>query len=262
VHAGRERHRRSHLLADDADALELARHQAEQRRPAGVERRHLVACDGAVQPADQQVGAAVAVEVAELGDVLAVGEDRRAVHVLQRVGDEHEAVGASPALVAVVLDVAERLLRQEIEVAIAVHVGEAIPLTHVDVSIPRRPQREPRQAVPLAVPVEQRDPSGDLLQEQIEVAVSIGIHELRPGRVEPGEERHVQRTPGGVRHRERGHDGMELEPAGLGAQRCRSRSAARHRGEEERGRSEGQEQGRSAAGRVPGGAGVMPRPAA
>jgi hypothetical protein len=44
------------------------------------------------------------------------------------------------------------------------------------------------------------------LHEEIEIAVAIGIHQLRPGRIESAQEREIERAAGGVGDRE-GEDG-------------------------------------------------------
>ena len=204
--------------------------------PRGSSARRLVARHRAVEPPDQEVGAAVAIEIAELGDVLAVGEDRGAVHVLQRVGREYETVGAALPIVPVVLDVAERLLGEEIEIAVGVHVGEAVPLSHVDVAVLGAARDEAGQAVALAVALEESDAAGHFLQEQIEIAVTVGVHQLGTGGVEPAVERQLERTAGGVHHREGRDDGAIPEPALLGRRsRVRCPPAQRRDGQPDEG---------------------------
>jgi hypothetical protein len=57
--------------------------------------------------------------------------------------------------------------------------------------------------VALAVALEKGDAAGHLLDEQVEVAVTIGVHELGTGSVEAALERQLERAAGGVHHLER-----------------------------------------------------------
>jgi hypothetical protein len=233
VHARSHRHRRPYLLSDDPNALEFARQEAERGRAAGIRAGRLVARYGSIEPSDQEVGAAVAIQIAELRDVLPVGKDRSASHIFQRVGREDEAIGAALSVVSVVLDVAEGLLGEEIEVAVGVHVGETVPLAHVDVAVPRSARHEPGQAVALTVTLEEGDASGHFLDEQIQITVPVRVHQLRTGRVEPALERQLHRTPGAVHHRKRRDDQSVPRARRFGCGRSGSCAAAGRRGEEE-----------------------------
>ena len=157
----------------------------------------------------------------------------RAVHVLQRVGRQYETVGAALPIVPVVLDVAERLLGQEIEIAVGVHVGEAVPLSHVDVAVLGAVRDEAGQAVALALALEEGDAAGHFLQEQVEIAVAVGVHQLGPRGVEPAVERQLERAAGGVHHREGRDDVAIPEPALLGRRRPGDVAATGCHGEEE-----------------------------
>ena len=264
---GANGHRRPDLLPDDPDALELLRHQAERRRAAGSPTALAsYRANRAVEPADQEVGAAVAVEIAELGNVLAVGEDRRAVGVLQRVGGEHEPVGAPRAVVAIVLDVAERLLGEEVEIAVGVHVGEAIPLAHVEPAVLRRVRNRNRgRPSGLAVALVERDAAGHFLHEEIEVAVAVGVHQLGARGVEAADEGQLQRRGRRCRPPGKGETtGRNAGPraGGSGARvRRPRRTPPRSAAEEERAERERQRQGLGRP-RCRAAPGVIPRPAA
>jgi len=67
-----------------------------------------------------------------LRDVLSVGVDRDAIHILQGVGRDEEPRRRARADVAVVPDVAERRLGEQIEQPIAIDVDEPVPLADVD----------------------------------------------------------------------------------------------------------------------------------
>jgi hypothetical protein len=122
---------------------------------------------------------------------------------------------------------------------------------------------EPWQAVALAIALEERDLAGHFLEEEVEIAVSVGVHQLRTGSVESADEGHLEDAAGAVQHRKGRDRGVELEAARGGGRRRRRCSAAGEGGEQrERGRAERQEQGLSAAGETPRRAGVMPSPAA
>ena len=114
-----DRHRigavqRGRTLPDDLDILEPLRDQAEPRRPVHIEVFHFVAGDGAVHATEQHIELAVAIDVGELGDVLAVGIDRHAVDVFQCVGGNLKARCRLRSNVAVIPNVAERGLGEEI----------------------------------------------------------------------------------------------------------------------------------------------------
>jgi hypothetical protein len=76
-----------------------------------------------------------------------------------------------------------------------------------------------------AVALKQGDAAGDFLHEEIEIAVAIGIHQLRTGRVESAQERETERPAGGVGDRE-GEDGwLEGRSGGRADRRTGGRSA-------------------------------------
>jgi hypothetical protein len=203
MHAGtghedtRHRLRRRALLADDSDTLELVGHQPKSRCISRHTRFGLVACDGAVEPPDQKIGAPVAVEVSQLGDVLPVGEDRTALDIPQRVGRKDELgrgslPRSSKRVVSIISDVAVRLFGKQIEIAILVHVGETKPLSHVQFGIARGSEAEPWPPAVCIISLEQCHASGHLLHEQIQVSVAIGIYQLGTRCVEATEKREVE----------------------------------------------------------------------
>ena len=152
---------------------------------------------------------------------------------LQRVGRQYEAVGAALPIVPVVLDVAEPLLGQEIEITVGVHVREAVPLSHVDVAVPGALRDEAGQAVALTIALEEGDAAGHFLEEQVEIAVTVGVHQLGPRGVEAAVERQLERAAGGVHHREGRDDVAIPEPALLGRRRPGHVAATGCHGEEE-----------------------------
>src|SRR5712691_7386277 len=160
-------------LADDLDVFEPFRDKPEPRGAQAVEALHLIASDRAVHAAQQHVELAVAIDVGELGDVLSIGVDRDALHILQRVGGDHEARRRARPDVAVITDVAERRLREEIVESVAVHVHEAVPLPDVD-------SLEPISRQPPAVSraLEELELTRVLLNEEIDDTVAIDVEEL------------------------------------------------------------------------------------
>lgn len=98
-----------------------------------VEALKLVARNRAVDAAQQQVELAVAIDVRELRDVLAVSVDRLTRDVAQRVRRDHKPRRGVRAHVAVVADVAERRFRKQVDQSIAVEIDEPIPLTDVEI---------------------------------------------------------------------------------------------------------------------------------
>jgi hypothetical protein len=97
-----------------------------------IEVLKLVPRDRAIHSAEQQVELAVAIDVGELGDVLAIGVYHGALHVLQRIGGNDEPRRVARTGVAIVTDVAERRLGEEIVQAVAIHIHESVPLADVD----------------------------------------------------------------------------------------------------------------------------------
>ncbi len=171
-------------LRDDLDVLEAVGDLLEARHAVRVEPGLLVAGHGALEAPDEQVDPAVAVDVGGVGDVLAVGEDRLALRVLEAVGREHEARLGGRALVAVVADVAEELLAQDVHVPVAVEVDEAIPLADLEVVVAIGAPHEGRRAPDV---LEEHHLARRLLHEQVVVAVAVDVHELRSRDVEPAE---------------------------------------------------------------------------
>ena len=117
--------------ADDLDALPVLGQKREASPPGCV---GLVAGDDALDAADEQIEPAVAVEIDERRDVLAIEEDRPAVGVLQRAAGL-EARLRLRARVAIEADVAERQLAQQVQVAVGVEIDEAVPLADVEILI-------------------------------------------------------------------------------------------------------------------------------
>ncbi len=122
-------------LPDDLDVFEFLGDQLKPRRPLRIEPLHLVARDRPVHATEHHVELAVAIDVGELRDVLAVGVNRDTLHIPQRVGEGDETRGRARADVAVVADVAERRFREQVDEPIAVHIHEPVPLADVDALI-------------------------------------------------------------------------------------------------------------------------------
>ena len=178
--------------------------QAESVGP-GCDR--LVAGDVALDPADEEIEAAVAVEIDDRRDVLAIEEHRRAVGVAHDLGGR-ELRGGLRAGVAVQPDVAERLLGEEVDVAVGVDVDEAVPLTGFEALVlagaPLVARRGERAGV-----LEEPDRVLVFLHEQVEVAVGVDVDELRPRHVETAEERQRVLVAGRVDDLEGGDGAVE-----------------------------------------------------
>ena len=172
--------------------------------------RGLVAGDGAHEPADEEVEVAVAVDVGGVGDVLAVGEDGLAARVAEGVGHQHEAGAAGLAPVEVEAHVAERLLGEEVGVAVGVGVHEAEPLADLQVGEAVGPEGVAGAVVAPIHALEEEELAGALLDDEVEVAVRVHVHELRPGDVEAAEEGKVVRLSPGAPDGEGGHASPEV----------------------------------------------------
>ena len=174
-------------LCDDLDVLETLGEEPEARHVVRIHPHGLVPHHRAVELADEEVERVVAVDVGEVRDVLPVGEEGLAVGVPERVHGEAEARRAGRAFVPEIADVAVSFLGEEVEVAVGVEVEEAIPLADVEVveavGAPHVPGGFGRAGV-----LEELDRAGDLLHEEVEVAVAVDVDELRAGDVEAAEE--------------------------------------------------------------------------
>ena len=175
-------------LGDDLDPLEPVGDEAEPRRAGRMPLGGLVAGDRAVDAAEEEIRQRVAVDVGHLRDVLPVGEDRRALGIAQRIGRLPEPRRRRRTGVLVVAHVAERLLGQQVEVTVVVHVVEAAPLAHRQVvpaiGAPGEVRRRTRAGV-----LEEDERVAALLDEEVQVAVAVDVHELRPRHVEAAQER-------------------------------------------------------------------------
>ena len=125
---------------------------------------------------EHHVELAVAIDVGELRDVLAVGVDRDALHILQRVGRDDEARGGARPHVAVVADVAERGFRKKVGEPIAVYIHEAVPLADVDVL-----EAVCRQPPAICTALKEIELARVLLDEEIQDAVAIDVDQLGTG---------------------------------------------------------------------------------
>ena len=137
----------------------------------------------AADTSQQKVRLPVAVDVRELRDVLPVGVDRLAQGIEQRVGCDDESRRGTCTDVAVVADIAERRFGEQIDEAVAIDIGEAVPLPDVEILI----------AVGLQLPasggpLKQREIVRVLLNEQVIHAVAVDIDELRARVLEAAEE--------------------------------------------------------------------------
>ena len=108
------------------------------------------------------------------------------VDVAQGVGGEDVLGGTRAAVVAVVADVAVGRFRQQVEVAVQVHVGEPVPVPH----------REVGEGVGLpavlagarADVAEEHDPVGVFLEEEIQIAVAVRVGQLGARQVEAAQQ--------------------------------------------------------------------------
>jgi hypothetical protein len=170
----------------------------------------LVEPQPSIQPSQHEVGRGGAVERGEGRHVLPGGEDGRAVGGAERVGGEGERRRGGGALVAIVAHAANRLLAQQVGVAVRIQIAEPKPLPHVQPAILVR--------LPDEAPVgflEKRDTVCALLHEQIVVAVVVNIYELRSRATQAAQERKLVGAARAVVHRK----GRDLPLEGLGAER-------------------------------------------
>ncbi len=173
----------------------------------------LVTGHAPVEPAEHEVEPSVAVEVDDVGDILPVGEDRRPARVPKGVDDAHEAgLGDGPAILPRLYH-AELRLAEEIGITVVVEIGEAVPLTDLE---SREPVGAPLEADRGPVePLEESDPVGRFLDEQVEVAIGVDVDELGSGDVEAAQKRMVVRPAGGIGHREARHPVLEARQRGV-----------------------------------------------
>ena len=180
---------------------------AEARHAVVVHGPGLVARNRSREAADEQVEGAVAVDVGRVGNVLAVREDGLTGHVPERVRGEHVGRGPRSAVVAVVPDVAEDLFREQVQVAVQVHVDEAKPLADdkvlVAVGLPAVLGRAAGGDV-----AEEHHAVGMLLDEEIEVAVAVRVGELGARQVEASQEGMVDDIPLHVPELDAVHDAL------------------------------------------------------
>jgi hypothetical protein len=178
-------HRRTRraAAADDLDVLPVVGQERELQR-AG--RGRLVMNDEALDAADEQIEALVAIDVHDGGDVLAIERDRQSVGIDERAA-RLESRGLLCAGISKEQDVAERLFSQQVQVAVRIQIDEAIPLADVEVLIAIGPLLVLRRRR-LADVLEEPDLVPELLEKQIEIAVGIDVGELRPRNVEAAKE--------------------------------------------------------------------------
>src|SRR5206468_4981767 len=142
----------------------------------------------------------VAVDVGELGDVLPVRIDRDTLHVLQRIGGNDESRRGPRPHVAVVANVAERRLGEQIVEPVAIDVHEAVPLPNVDAL-----EAVCRQPPAISRTLEEFQLARILLNEDVEDTVAIDVDQLGTGMLEAAEERECVLMAGGVEYWERGN---------------------------------------------------------
>ena len=179
----------------DLDVFEEVGDVAEAGNSPLVAAVGLVARDRPRQTPDQQIEPSVAVDVGRVRDVLAVREDGLARDVPKGVGRQHVARGAGAAVVAVVADVAVRLLGQQVEVAVEVHVNKAEPLADRQLLVV---VGDP--AVAAVVVPKEHHAVGSLLQEEVEITVAIRVRELRAWEIESAQEGMVHRCTARIAH--------------------------------------------------------------
>ena len=166
-------------LRHDLDVLEAVADQLEARNAVRVDAPLFVPRHRALEAADEQIDLPVAVDVGRVRDVLAIREDRRAGHVLQAVGREHERRGLRRSFVSVVADVAEELLGEKVQVPVPVEVDEAVPLADLEVTEAVGAVHEGNLRI--VHPLEEHDPVRSLLDEEVVVPVTVDVHQLGPG---------------------------------------------------------------------------------
>src|SRR5437899_452127 len=154
--------------------------EPKPRRAKRIEPVHFVARDGPIDSAQQHVELAIAIDVGELRDVLAIGVDGGALYVFQRVCGDDECRRRAGANIPIVADVAERRLGKQVVAPIAVQVDEAIPLADVDVLEAISGQRPASSAL-----LKQLELSRILLHKEIEAAVAVDVQQLGARMIEP-----------------------------------------------------------------------------
>ena len=134
-------------VRDDLDVLESVRHQTKTRHTSRVTTSFFVPRYRASQSTDEQVEHPVAVEVRQIGNVLSVGKQRYIRCIAQRVRREYERHTIRPLVGAIIPQVAELLLGEQIQVTISIHIGKTKPLTNLQVLVSIRTPYELRHAI-------------------------------------------------------------------------------------------------------------------
>ena len=191
-------------LRDDLDVLEPIRHEFKPGDLLVIQTHRLVAHHRAVDAADEEIHQAVAIDVGQVGDVLAIDKNGRAGDISERIDRERERGLLGRAFVAKNLDVAEDVLAQQVVVAVLIEIDEAIPFAHFDVVV-MIGSPDVAGLGGCADVLEEHQLPRHLLHEQVEVAVGVDIDELGARQVEAAQERMIVGRPRGVAHLEGGH---------------------------------------------------------
>src|SRR4029453_2686757 len=153
----------------------------------------LVARHRPLDASDEHVEPLVAIQIDERRDVLTVDEDLLIVRVFERAGIL-EARRRPGADVAIHPHVAERQLRQEVDVAVAIEIDEAIPLPDLEVLVAVRSPFVLRGLRAAGI-LEELERRAVFLDEEIVITVRVDIDELRPRDGEAREKRQWIRLP-------------------------------------------------------------------
>ena len=122
-------------LSHDLDALKAILQEAEHGNSVIRQLGHIVAAECAVQATEEKIPVAITIDVVDVGNILAIREDRSTLDVPHGIPNGGEGRGTSCAIIAKILHVAEAPLAQNVEITIAVEVDEAGPLPHRQVLI-------------------------------------------------------------------------------------------------------------------------------
>src|SRR5690606_16627810 len=106
----------------------------------------------------------------------------------ERVTGDLEARRSRSAGVVIEPDVAVRPFGDQVMIAVAVHVDEAVPLADVDAAVLVAAPHVTRYRCTTGV-LEVHDVVRAFLHEQVEIAITVNVDELRPRHVEAAQER-------------------------------------------------------------------------
>jgi hypothetical protein len=140
-----------------------------------------------------------------LGDVLAVGVNDRALDVFQRISGDDEARHRTRTHIAIVPNVAERRLGEEIVEAVTVDIYKPVPLADVDPLETLGPELPAATGATL----KKLQLSRRLLNEEISRPVAVDVEELGSRMLEAAEKGERVGSARGVQNGERGNTAIK-----------------------------------------------------